>query len=77
MARIEFEIRINGSGDSIGAAWADACEGFGQDCGPPDYSDITVYCGGCDQEVVGLSDLTDGDCEDCIDHEQTRKRMEP
>ena len=56
MARVQFAIRLSGSGDSIEDAWRDACEGFALDSGPtPDLTDTDVYCDGCDHEVAGYS----------------------
>ena len=66
MARVEFSIQINGHGNSIEEAWADAVEGFTQEPGiAPGEHD--VYCSECDQEVEDIDDLDEnGDCKECI-----------
>jgi len=66
MARIEFSILINGYGNTIEEAWADAVEGFIHEPGiAPDEFD--VYCDSCHEEVEDIDDLDEnGNCKHCV-----------
>lgn len=66
MARFEFSILMNGNGNTIEEAWADAIEGFTAEPGAaPDEFD--VYCNGCNEEVADIDGLDEnGNCKDCV-----------
>jgi hypothetical protein len=66
MARVEFNITMNGTGRTLEEAWDNALEGFVVDPGVcPDEPD-EVHCEDCDEQANSIDDLIDGQiCQDC------------